>query len=123
MCQDVDRESGDASVVLRRGVVRPRRCLAAGQALPMIARGLAEAVMRDVIAACDPATRVREALGDPDVAVRLAGRRRFAIAAGKAALAMARGAGDVACGIAVVPSGAGGDLPRGWQLLEAAHPE
>ena len=89
----------------------------------MIGRGLAEAVVRDVIAACDPATRVRDALGDPGVAARLAGRRRFAIAVGKAALAMARGAGDVALGLAVVPSGAGGDLPRGWRLLEAAHPE
>lgn len=89
----------------------------------MIGRALAEAVMRDVIAACDPATRVRAALGDPDVAARLAGRRRFAIAVGKAALAMARGAGDVFEGIAVVPRGAGGELPRGWRLLEAAHPE
>jgi glycerate 2-kinase len=89
----------------------------------MIGRELAEAVMRDVIAACDPAARVREALGDPEVAARLAGRRRFAIAVGKAALAMARGAGEVAAGIAVVPSGAGGELPRGWRLLEAAHPE
>src|SRR5512140_1936400 len=90
---------------------------------PMIGRELAEAVMRDVLVACDPAARVREALGDPEVAARLAGRRRFAIAVGKAALAMARGAGEVAAGIAVVPSGCGGELPRGWRLLEAAHPE
>jgi len=91
----------------------------------MIDRAVAEAVMRDVIAACDPATRVREALGDPEVAARLAGRRRFALAVGKAALAMARGAGEVVEGVAVVPSGAGagGELPRGWRLLEAAHPE
>src|SRR5512147_1358501 len=89
----------------------------------MIGRALAEAVVRDVIAACDPATRVRDALGDPEVAARLAGRRRFAFAIGKAALAMARGAGEVVEGIAVVPGGAGGDLPRGWRLLEAAHPE
>jgi len=89
----------------------------------MIGRQLAEAVMRDVIAAGDPAARVREALGDPEVAARLAGRRRFAIAVGKAALAMARGAGEVAAGIAVVPRGGGGELPRGWRLLEAAHPE
>src|SRR5512144_3123727 len=89
----------------------------------MIGRALAEAVVRDVIGACDPATRVRDALGDPEVAARLAGRRRFAFAIGKAALAMARGAGEVVEGIAVVPGGAGGDLPRGWRLLEAAHPE
>jgi len=92
------------------------------KALPVIGRMLAETVMHDVIAACDPAARVRQALGDPEVAARLAGRRRFAFAAGKAALAMARGAGEVVEGIAVVPEGAGGELPRGWRLLEAAHP-
>jgi glycerate 2-kinase len=76
--------------------------------VPVIARAVAEAVLRDVIAACDPATRVRDALGEPAIAARLAGRRRFAVAIGKAALAMARGAGEVAEGIAVVPRGAGG---------------
>ncbi|HEX2685783.1 MAG TPA: glycerate kinase [Kofleriaceae bacterium] len=85
-------------------------------------RAVAEAVLRDVIVACDPATRVREALGDPEIAARLAGRRRVAIAIGKAAWAMARGAGEVAEGIAVVPHGAGGPLPSGWRLLEATHP-
>jgi hydroxypyruvate reductase len=89
----------------------------------VIARAVAEAVLADVIAACDPAARVRAALGAPDVAARLAGRRRFAIAIGKAALAMARGAGEVEAGVAVVPDGAGGTLPAGWQLLEASHPE
>lgn len=88
----------------------------------MIARGVAEAVLRDVIAACDPAARVREALAEPAVAGRLAGRRRVAFAIGKAALAMARGAGEVAAGIAVVPRGGGGALPAGWQLLEGSHP-
>jgi glycerate 2-kinase len=89
----------------------------------VIDRALAEAVLRDVIAACDPARRVRAALAEPAIAARLAGRRRVAFAAGKAALAMARGAGEVAAGIAVVPRGAGGALPGGWRLLEAAHPE
>ncbi len=89
----------------------------------MIGRAVAEAVVRDVIVACDPAVRVREALSAPEVAARLAGRRRFAFAVGKAALAMARGAGEVAAGIAIVPRGGGGELPRGWRLLEAAHPE
>jgi len=88
----------------------------------MIARGVAEAVLRDVIAACDPAARVREALGEPVVAARLAGRRRVGFAIGKAALAMARGAGEVAAGIAVVPRGGGGPLPVGWRLLEGSHP-
>lgn len=89
----------------------------------MIERAVAEAVMREVVVTCDPASRVREALGEPEIAARLAGRRRFAIAVGKAAWAMARGAGDVVDGVAVVPAGAGGALPRGWRLLEAAHPE
>jgi glycerate 2-kinase len=89
----------------------------------MVARALCEAMLRDVIAACDPAARVREALGDPAIASHLAGRRRSAIAIGKAALAMARGAGDVAAGIAIVPRGSGGALPRGWQLMEGSHPE
>jgi hydroxypyruvate reductase len=85
-------------------------------------RELAEAVLRDVIAACDPAHCVREALGEPAIAARLAGRRRLALAVGKAALAMARGAGEVADGIAVVPAGGAGALPGGWRVMEAAHP-
>jgi glycerate-2-kinase len=115
----------------------------------MISRTLAEAVLRDVIAACDPAVRVRDALGEPAIRARLAGRRLFAISIGKAALAMARGTGSVEAGLAVVPvhhatdagpahvageslrGGSRGDtagadadgLPPGWQLLEASHPE
>jgi hydroxypyruvate reductase len=85
-------------------------------------RELAEAVLREVVAACDPTSRVRVALAAPELAVRLAGRRRLAIAVGKAALAMARGAGEVVEGLAVVPSGGAGALPAGWRLLEAAHP-
>jgi glycerate 2-kinase len=88
----------------------------------IIGRELAEAALRDAIAACDPARRVREALGEPAIAARLAGRRLLALAVGKAALAMARGAGEVAGGIAVVPAGGGGALPRGWRVMEAAHP-
>lgn len=89
----------------------------------MIRRAVAEAVLADVIAACDPSARVREALRAPDVADWLAGRRRFAIAIGKAALAMARGAGEVVAGVAVVPRGGGGALPAGWRVLEGTHPE
>ena len=88
----------------------------------MIDRALAEAVLREAIAACDPAARVRDALAAPDVRARLAGRRRIAFAIGKAALAMARGAGEVAAGIAVVPRGGAGALPAGWQAIEASHP-
>jgi hydroxypyruvate reductase len=110
----------------------------------VIARAVAEAVFADVIRACDPARRVREALGDPAIAARLAGRPRYAIAIGKAARAMASGAGEVIDGIAVVPAGAGAaptqatrsaprpgsdapagpeaGLPAGWRVIEAAHP-
>lgn len=89
---------------------------------PTVRRDLAEAILADVIAACDPARRVRDALAAPAVAARMADRRVVAAAVGKAALAMARGAGPVADGLAIVPAGGGGALPAGWQLLEAAHP-
>ena len=90
--------------------------------MPPLHRELAEAVLRDVVAACDPASRVRDALASPDIAAALAGRRRLGLAVGKAALAMARGAGEVASGVAVVPAGGAGALPPGWRLLEASHP-
>src|SRR3954471_12999575 len=85
-------------------------------------RAVAEAVLRDVIAACDPEQLVRAELGEAWGAPRLDGKRRVAIAVGKAALAMARGAGEVAEGIAVVPVGGAGALPPGWGLIEASHP-
>lgn len=97
----------------------------------MISREIAEAVFRDAIAASDPAERVREALADPAIAARLDGRRRYGIAIGKAAVTMARGAGPVEQGIAIVPgpwgehSGPVVDptLPAGWQRLDGSHPE
>lgn len=89
---------------------------------PLLHRDLVEAILGEVIAACDPARRVRGALASPPIAARLAGRRVHGIAVGKAALAMARGAGSVGAGVAVVPAGGGGELPAGWQLLEASHP-
>src|SRR5262249_60866897 len=95
---------------------------ASGMNRPRLHRGLAEAVLGDVIATCDPARRVRDALASPAVAPRLAVRRRLGLAVGKAALAMARGAGPVADGVAVVPAGVAGSLPTGWPLLEAPHP-
>ena len=85
-------------------------------------RALAEAVLADVIAACDPARLVHDALASAALAPRLAGRRLVGLAVGKAALAMARGAGPVSSGIAVVPAGGAGPLPPGWHLLEASHP-
>jgi glycerate 2-kinase len=89
---------------------------------PRLRRDLAEAILADVIAACDPAGRVRDALASPAVSARLAGRSRLGIAVGKAALAMARGAGPVTAGVAIVPAGGAGDLPPGWHLREASHP-
>lgn len=83
---------------------------------------MAEAVWSEVVAACDPARRVREALASPEVAGRIAGRPRYAIAIGKAALAMARGAGPVDGGLCIVPAGGAGDLPAGWRILEGVHP-
>ncbi len=98
----------------------------------MITREVAEAVFRDAIAACDPAERVREALADPVLAARLEGRRRYGIAIGKAAVTMARGAGQVEQGVAIVPGPWTDDsagpivdptLPSGWQRVDGPHPE
>lgn len=89
---------------------------------PGLHRALAEAVLAEVIAACDPARLVHDALASPPIAARLAGRRLLALAVGKAALAMARGAGPVSSGVAIVPTGGAGPLPPGWHLLEASHP-
>ncbi|HET9624904.1 MAG TPA: DUF4147 domain-containing protein, partial [Kofleriaceae bacterium] len=88
----------------------------------MITRAIGEAVLGDVIAACDPARRVAAALASPAIAARLAGRRRFAIAIGKAAVAMARGAGEIEAGLAVVPAGTPAALPARWRVMEGVHP-
>jgi len=84
----------------------------------MIVRAIAEAVLRDAIAACDPAARTQAALA----AIPTSGER-FGVALGKAALAMARGAGPVARGVAVVPAGGLGDAAPGWQVIEGSHPD
>ena len=86
----------------------------------MLARAVAEDVFREAIAACDPARRVREALG--------ARRPTIGLAIGKAALAMARGAGEVTRGLVVVPDlaelvDAEGPLPSGWRMIVSAHPQ
>ena len=82
----------------------------------MIDRALAEAVFAAAVTACDPAARVRDAVMaiDPQ-------RPRIGIALGKAALAMARGAGPVARGLAVAPGD--GEVPAGWRVLVGSHPE
>ncbi len=100
------------------------------------------AVFHAAVAECDPARRIEEGLRDEQVAPLLEGRRRFGVAVGKAALAMARGAGPVERGIVIVP--ARGELVRsdvrsgghldagfdgrsdmvlaGWRVIESAHP-
>ncbi|MDB4956309.1 MAG: hypothetical protein JWO36_3878 [Myxococcales bacterium] len=86
----------------------------------MIARAICEEAFREAVIACDPAVRVRDALGK--LADRLAGRERIGIAIGKAAFAMARGAGPVARGVAVSNADDGRELPEGWTKLVASHP-
>jgi hydroxypyruvate reductase len=84
----------------------------------VIARAICEDVFRVAVAACDPAVRVREAVA------RLvpANKAVLGVAIGKAALAMARGAGPVIKGIAVAPQLDGKPLPLGWTARDAAHP-
>ena len=84
----------------------------------MIERAVCEAVFREAVAACEPAVRVREAMARIGME-----RPTIAIAIGKAARAMARGAGEVGRGIVVCPGdGDGDDVPDGWRVIVAAHP-
>jgi len=85
----------------------------------VIARAACEEAFAAAVRACDPARLVRaelaaHPLGDRDV---------YALAVGKAALAMARGAGPVARGLAIAPRLDGAPLPLGWTARDAAHPE
>jgi glycerate 2-kinase len=95
----------------------------------VISRERCEAAFRAAVAACDPERHVRLALsplGERHVRVDpgwFAGRKRFGIAVGKAALGMARGAGPVDVGVAVTHVDDGGALPPGWQRLVSSHPE
>lgn len=84
----------------------------------MIERAICEAVFREAVIACDPAARVRVALErDP-----LAGRDVIGLAIGKAALAMARGAGPVTRGLVVTTVDDQRGLPGGWRLVLSTHP-
>jgi glycerate 2-kinase len=81
----------------------------------MIPRDVCERAFAEAVRACDPARLVRE---------RLAGQTfDVGLAFGKAALAMARGAGPVARGLVVAPVLDGGPLPVGWSARDAAPPE
>jgi hydroxypyruvate reductase len=85
----------------------------------MIDRAICEAAFREAVLACNPAERVRESLERHPPS----GRQLIGLAIGKAALAMARGAGTVARGLVVAPSDDGGALPAGWRLLLSSHPD
>jgi hydroxypyruvate reductase len=84
----------------------------------VIPRAVCEHAFRIAVGACDPAPRVHAAVArlvPKDKAV-------LGVAIGKAALAMARGAGPVDKGIAVAPQLDGTPLPLGWTARDAAHP-
>lgn len=83
----------------------------------MIARATCEAAFLDAVRACDPAARVRLALERIAVTGPIVG-----LAVGKAALAMARGVGPVARGLAITNALDGRDLPAGWTAIVASHP-
>ncbi len=90
----------------------------------MLDRATCEAAFRDAIDECDPRTLVRVAI-ESGILER-AGRRdrpRLGLAIGKAALAMARGLGPVARGVAVTNADDGLPVPRGWHVTVASHPE
>ncbi|HSN26366.1 MAG TPA: DUF4147 domain-containing protein [Kofleriaceae bacterium] len=83
----------------------------------MIPRALCEDVFRAAWIACDPEALVRRAM------TRIPPQRAMlGVAVGKAALAMARGAGPVVRGIAVAPQLDGRPLPLGWTARDAGHP-
>jgi len=77
-----------------------------------------EAMFRAAVAACDPAKRVRAHLA----AAPVHGRLIYGLAIGKAALAMARGAGPVFHGVIVTNSLDHLPVPKGWYVIEASHP-
>jgi glycerate-2-kinase len=84
----------------------------------VIPRAVCEEAFRAAVIACDPEPRVRSAVArlvPKDEAV-------LGVAIGKAALAMARGAGPVVKGIAIAPQLDGTSLPLGWTARDAGHP-
>ncbi len=86
----------------------------------MLDRLLAEAVFAEAIAGCDPAVLVHNAI--EDLGADLATGRWLGVAVGKSALAMARGAGPVAHGVAIAPVDDGGAMPAGWRVIIGPHP-
>ena len=84
----------------------------------MIERAVCTTAFYEAVAACDPAVRVRAALEREP----LRGRELIGLAVGKAAIAMARGAGPVGRGIVVTAVDDGRGLPAGWTLMLSTHP-
>ncbi|HEY5928028.1 MAG TPA: DUF4147 domain-containing protein [Kofleriaceae bacterium] len=89
----------------------------------MIERWTCEMAFREAVVACDPAFRVRDALASAP----LRGRNVIGLAIGKAALAMARGAGPVTRGLVVAPLASARryswtDLTPGWLVASGGHP-
>ena len=82
----------------------------------MVTREICEAVFREAVVACDPAVRVREALARQP----LPRGPVIGLAVGKAAIAMARGAGAVANGLVVTNNP--GAVPDGWRVRIGEHP-
>jgi hydroxypyruvate reductase len=84
----------------------------------VIPRDVCEEAFRTAVAVCDPEPRVAGAVA------RLVPKDRavLGVAIGKAALAMARGAGPVVKGIAVAPQLDRRPLPLGWTARDAGHP-
>ncbi|MGE0871495.1 MAG: DUF4147 domain-containing protein [Kofleriaceae bacterium] len=89
----------------------------------MIPRDVAELVFAEAVAACDPRTLVAAALAAPAMTNRLAGRTRIGLAVGKAAIAMAQGAGPVARGLVVSTARDAPQLPAGWRYRRGSHPD
>jgi hydroxypyruvate reductase len=84
----------------------------------MLDRALCEEVFREAVIECDPAARVRVALQREPVR----GKAVIGLAVGKAALAMARGAGEVSRGLVVTNADDGLGVPAGWRVMVAGHP-
>ena len=84
----------------------------------MIARAVCSAVFREAVVACDPADRVAAALEREP----LGGRDSIGLAIGKAAIAMASGAGHVTRGLVVTPHAGWTQLDPAWSVMRGAHP-
>lgn len=91
----------------------------------MVTRAECEAAFHAAVRACDPGNAVRTAM-PRGALVPGRGLGIVGLAIGKAAVAMARGAGPVSRGLAItVPPGVHGidePLPSGWHLMLASHP-